>query len=355
MYTIYVDGKALYSPLLTNEGYCVINPKITQELNKAGSLSFILPPNNVMYNNIHKLKSIITVYENDTEIFRGRVLHENKDYYNRKNIYCEGELAFLLDSPVRPYSYTGGINNLVKKFIDDHNNSVEPDKRFEVGQITVTDTNDYINRSNSNYSNTWKEFNDKLIKTHNGYIRSRCECGIRYIDYIEDYNNINSQVIQFGENMLDIKEYITAEDVFTCLIPLGAKIGEERLTIKSVNGEQDYIQDDSAVALFGKIWKVQTWDDVTVADNLMNKGLAHLQSGIEMAISLTIKAVDLHLLDVNTESIKIGDKIRVVSQPHNIDKYLLCSKISLDLLNPDKTSYTLGVSFTTMTDKQANN
>lgn len=71
---------------------------------------------------------------------------------------------------------------------------------------------------------------------------------------------------------------------------------------------------------------MQTWDDVTVAANLLTKGNAFLQSGIEMAVSLSIKAVDLHLLNVNTERIKLGDYIRVVSLPHKLDKYFCVLK-----------------------------
>ena len=84
MYTIYADGEALYSPHLANDGYSVLSPKLTVELNKAGSLTFILPPTNVMYDSIQKLKTIITVIQDNEEIFRGRVLHDEKDFYNRK-------------------------------------------------------------------------------------------------------------------------------------------------------------------------------------------------------------------------------------------------------------------------------
>ena len=162
-----------------------------------------------------------------------------------------------------------------------------------------------------------------------GYIRPRLQNGIRYIDLVEEYGKISSQVIEFGVNMLDITEYITAEDVFTVLIPLeqsrrdteGNTTG--RLTIESVNGGKDYIEDATAIALFGRIWKVQQWDDVTIASNLLTKGNETLKAGIEMAVSLTMKAVDMHLLDVDTERIKLGDYIRVVSPPHKLDKKFL--------------------------------
>ncbi|GLG89150.1 phage tail spike protein [Sellimonas catena] len=360
MYTIYADGEALYSPHLVNDGYGVLSPKLTVELNKSGSLSFILPPSNVRYDSIQKLKTIIIVMQDNEEIFRGRVLHDEKDFYNRKNVYCEGELSFLLDSIQRPYTFQGDIPALFRKFINNHNEQVEAEKQFTVGNITVTDPNDYINRENSGYSNTLDEIKAKLIDTHGGYIRPRLQNGIRYIDLVEEYGKISSQVIEFGVNMLDITEYITAEDVFTVLIPLGAEQKDAegnttgRLTIESVNGGKDYIEDATAIALFGRIWKVQQWDDVTIASNLLTKGNETLKAGIEMAVSLTMKAVDMHLLDVDTERIKLGDYIRVVSPPHKLDKYFLCSKIVIDMVNPDNTEYTFGYSFTSLTEKQIN-
>lgn len=360
MYTIYADGEAVYSLYLANDGYGVFSPKLTVELNKSGSLSFILPPTNAMYDSIQKLKTIITVMQDNEEIFRGRVLHDEKDFYNRKNVYCEGELSFLLDSIQRPYTFQGDIPALFRKFINNHNEQVEAEKQFTVGNITVTDPNDYINRENSGYSNTLDEIKAKLIDTHGGYIRPRLQNGIRYIDLVEEYGKISSQVIEFGVNMLDITEYITAEDVFTVLIPLGAEQKDAegnttgRLTIESVNGGKDYIEDATAIALFGRIWKVQQWDDVTIASNLLTKGNETLKAGIEMAVSLTMKAVDMHLLDVDTERIKLGDYIRVVSPPHKLDKNFLCSKIVIDMVKPDNTEYTFGYSFTSLTEKQIN-
>lgn len=358
MYTIHVDGNLLYSPLLIDDGYLVLNPKLTLELGKSGSLTFLLPPNNPLYDGIQKLKSIVIVYQDSEEIFRGRVLHDEKDFYNRKNVYCEGELAFLLDSQQRPYSFQGDIPDLYMEFINSHNAQVEEEKRFYVGEITVTDPNNYINRSNVYYNNTWDEISDKLIASHGGYLRPRLRDGKRYLDYVKDYGKVNSQVIEFGVNMLDISEYITAEDVFTVLIPLGFEQTDSdgnstgRLTIKSVNSGKDYIEDDAAIALFGRITKTQEWDDVTVASNLLTKGRAFLNSGIEMAVTLTMKAIDLHLADVEVERICLGDYVRVISLPHKLDKYFLCSKIVIDIVSPDKTEYTFGVTYTTMTEKQ---
>lgn len=357
MYTIYADGKLVYAPSLSNEGYGVVSPKVDVELNKAGSAEFILPTDNVMYDSLAKLKSIITVYDEDDEIFRGRVIHDEKDFYNRKDVYCEGELSFLVDSVVRPYSFKGGVTELFTQYLNSHNSQVDLEKQFQVGAVTVTDPNDYITRESSDYPKSLDEMNAKLINLLGGYFRPRLENGTRYLDYVTDYGSVSDQVIEFGVNLLELTEYISAEDVFTVLIPLGAEQEDSegnstgRLTISSVNNGRDYIEDATAVSLFGRIWKVQEWDDVTVAGNLLTKGTEALQSGIEMAVSLSIKAVDMHLLNVDTSRIKLGDQVRVVSLPHKLDKYFLCSKISYDLVNAENTVYTLGLTFASMTDK----
>lgn len=357
MYTIYADGKLVYAPSRSNEGYGIVNPKVDVELYKAGSAEFILPTNNVMYDSLTKLKSIITVYDGDDEIFRGRVIHDEKDFYNQKDVYCEGELSFLVDSVVRPYSFQGGVTELFAWYLNSHNSQVDPEKQFQVGAVTVTDPNDYITRESSDYPKSLDEMNAKLINLLGGYFRPRLENGTRYLDYVTDYGGVSDQIIEFGVNLLDLTEYISAEDVFTVLIPLGAEQEDSegnstgRLTIESVNNGKDYIEDATAVSLFGRIWKVQEWDDVTVAINLLTKGTEALQSGIEMAVSLSIKAFDMHLLNVDTSRIKLGDQVRVISPPHKLDKYFLCSKISYDLVNPENTVYTLGLTFASMTDK----
>lgn len=246
---------------------------------------------------------------NEKEIFFGRVLYSKNDFYKRKDIYCEGQLAFLLDSIQRPYQFQGDIPELFSQFINNHNSQVDDWKQFQIGNVTVTDPNNYINRESSQYPNTFDELNEKFIDTHGGYLIPRLQEGVRYLDYLNESGKTNSQVIEFGKNLLDITEYITAEDVFTVLIPLGVEQQDEdgnnigRLTIESVNDGKDYIESELGISLFGRITKIHEWDDVTIADNLLKKGKTLLESGIEMSVNLTLKAVDLHLTDINTESI----------------------------------------------------
>lgn len=369
MYTIYADGKLLYDPRLFHEGCGVISPKLTIELNKAGSLEYTLPPTNNLYDEVKKLKTIITVFQNGDEIFRGRVLHDEKDFYKQKKTYCEGQLAFLLDSRQRPYTFNDTVEKFFKRCINQHNfrmAGIDHGKRFTVGNVTVTGN---ITCENYNYPNTFDEITDKILNNVGGQLYIRNEGPTSYIDLISEEDsatNTSSQVIEFGSNLLDITEYITAEDIFTVLIPLGATLetesGEttnEKLTIAKVNNGKDYIESsitspsgETLISLFGRIEKTVEWSDVKDANELLNLGRELMNKSIEMAVSLNIKAVDLSLLNIDIDSIHVGDWVRVISIPHGLDKLSQCTKIVYDISNPDQNEYSFGIKFSSLTDQQ---
>lgn len=361
MYKIYADDKLLHAPHLIHEGCGVISPKLTVELNKAGSLEFTIPPNNILYDELKKLKTIITVYENDDELFRGRVLNDEKDFYKQKKTYCEGELAFLLDSTLRPYTGIYTPENILRKYIDDHNSRVEETKRFTVGKVDITASTFNQRYENYNYPDTLSEIEEKLINGIGGYIKTRGSNGKRYIDWTQESGPDNSQVIEFGINLLDLSEYITAENIYTIIIPTGATLEDEegnptntKLSIELLPDHRDYIEAPEAISLFGRIEHHENWPDVTSAGVLISYATDLLNKNIEMAVTLSLNAVDLHLLNVNTERLKLGDWVTVISIPHGLNKKFQCTKIVYDLTNPDQTEYIFGVDFTSLTSQKVN-
>lgn len=350
---IYCDRQLLHSVRAAEAGRIVLSPTLTQELNEPDSLDFTVPPGNPMYGNIQKLKSTITVYQDGECIFSGRCLTGQSDFYKRKKVSCEGAAAYLVDSVTRPYEFTGDIPEFVDWLLKNHNEQVASDRRLVLGELSITDSNNYINRSNSDYGRTHTEIQDKLIKTNGGYLRTRTKNGVNYLDLTADSGSVCNQVIEFGKNLLDITEYIDAKNVFTVLIPLGAEQEDgSRLGIASINDGKDYLENEIGVALFGRIWKTETWDDVTLPENLLPKGKAYLDSGIQMAVTLEVKAFDLKNAGVDINRITIGCYVRVVSIPHGIDSYFRCIKITHHLDNPGATEYVLGAGFTTLTDRQ---
>ena len=148
-----------------------------------------------------------------------------------------------------------------------------------------------------------------------------------------------------------MSEYVSASEVVTCLIPYAGQ-SDSQITIKSVNDGKDYIEDTTGIALYGRIWGVTEFD-AKDASTLLEMAKENLQKRLKETITITISAVDLHLLDVNAESFRVGDKVRVVSPPHGIDVEYTCTAISLDLVNPDQSEYTFGTPETGMASTTA--
>ena len=353
MYQVYCDSFLLYNDQL--EKYEIFNPKVELELNKIGQFEFDIYNNHPNFDRMQRLKSIITVYQDDYLLFRGRILDDVQGFYNEKQVSCEGELAFLVDSIQRPYDFNGTPAELFTQFINNHNAQVDAEKQFKVGNITVTDPNDYIARSDTEYLNTWESINKKLIETHGGYIWIRHEADGIYIDYLAELNLLSPQEVEFGKNLLDLKRETKGEEIATAIIPLGAKEegSENRLTIASVNNGVDYVYNQEAVDTYGWIFRVQEWDDVTEPANLLTKGNESLNEQIKMLYSIELDAADLATVDKTVESFHLGTQVRVTTNPHSINQLFLVKKVSIELLQPASNKLTLGDSFYTLAEQTA--
>ncbi len=349
MYRVYCDGVLIYHTTL--QSMPIFNPVIDLEANKTGSFVFTLYQDHPRYGIIKKLKSIIAVYQEDYLLFRGRVLDEDIGFHNEKTVTCEGELAFLLDSILRPYDFTGSITEYLNMLIDTHNAHADAEKRFSLGVVTVTDPNDTITRSNIEYVTVWDELTDKLIKNLGGYIQARHEGETVYIDYLSDFTLLSPQEITFGKNLLDLKRIRKGAEIATAIIPLGAKIRDaegnetdERLTIKDVNGGLDYITDPEAIAQYGYIVKSAIWEDVTEPENLLTKGQAYLNDSVNLWESIELTAADLAAVDKDITSFHIGTKVRAESKPHGLNELFTVIKLSINMLNPGANRLVLGKS-----------
>ena len=349
MYQVSCDNFLLYNDQV--EGYEIFNPKVELELNEIGGFDFTIYNNHPNFDKLKRLKSIIRVYQDDFLLFRGRILNDTQGFYNEKNVECEGELAFLVDSIQRPYDFTGTPAELFTQFINNHNAQVDADHQFKVGNITVTDPNDYISRSDSEYLNTLESIRGKLLDTLGGYIWIRHEADGVYIDYLAELNFLSPQTVTFGKNLLDLKRQTKGEDIATAIIPLGAKTEESRLTIESVNNGVDYVYNQEAVDTYGWIFKTQVWDDVTLPENLLTKGNEALYEQMQMLYTVELDAADLATVDKTVESFHIGTQVRVTTEPHSINQLFLVRKLSISLLQPASNKLTLGASLYTFTER----
>lgn len=355
MYTVYVDGQLLFDTAADDPERIILSPRLDLDIDGAGSFSFVMPPGHALYDGIRKLKSIITVKMDDEIIFRGRAVDDERDTWNQKNVYCEGDRSFLLDSVSRPYSYTGNVQTFFRNLVSAHNDQVDAEKRFTVGRITAVSASLTMEAEDDDYADTWARMEDRLLGAYGGYIRTRTEGGVTYLDWLTKEESPGEQTVEFGVNLLDLKDKLDASEVFTCLIPLGESSvdsdGEYTppITIASVNGGLDYIQDDDAVALYGKIWRTQTWAYEDDPAKLLEKGREYMKTGIAVQ-TLTLQFIDMHFTDRSRKRVFIGDHPRILSEPHALNLSPICVQASLDLVNPEKSTYTFGEAPKTLTE-----
>ena len=350
MYHVYCDSYLLYDDQL--EGYKLFNPKVEVELNKIGRFEFDIYNTHPSFNNLRRLKSIIQVFQDGYLLFRGRILNDVQGFFNEKKVTCESEIAFLVDSIQRPYDFTGTPAELFTMLINNHNAQVDAEHQFIVGNITVTDANDYISRADSEYLNTLESIQKKLIDTLGGYLWFRHETDGVYIDYLAELNWLSPQTIEFGKNLLDLKRETNGEGIATAIIPLGAKAeGENRLTIESVNNGVDYVYNQEAVNQYGWIFKRKFWEDVTEPSNLLARGNAFLNEQMQMFYTVELDSADLATVDATIESFHLGTHVRVTTEPHGINQLFLVSKLSINLLRPASNKLTLGATIPTMSER----
>ena len=219
MYQIMCDDYILHDAVI--DDLKVIGARCSLEVNKTGSLTFQIAPTHPYYDKIKKHTSEIKLYQDDRVLFCGRVLNDEITFDNIKNVECEGELSYLLDSIQRgkEYHLNGGSNNVVETYLKDvvaiHNSQVDDSKKFSVGLVNITDPNNYLYKS-SNYENTLTTITDKLLNTYGGYLQVRRSNGVRYLDYVNELTNACNQTIEFGKNIIDMTRYIKGE-MFTQL------------------------------------------------------------------------------------------------------------------------------------------
>lgn len=135
---IYATGSALETTKL-------ISPTLTREFGKAGSLEFTIPLGNVAHSGMQKLKTVVSVEQDGKEIWQGRVMSHEQDFLLRQKVYCEGELAYLNDTDVPPYT---AKDVTIRQFLDflckNHTSLTDKYKRFRIGNVTLEEQKRYV-------------------------------------------------------------------------------------------------------------------------------------------------------------------------------------------------------------------
>ena len=409
MYEIYAypygnpDAKLLlYRP--NDPQALVLSPKLTREVSKGGSLVFTMTRDHAQYDMLQKLSTVVQVRRDGKEIWRGRVLKHEADFYNRRVVYCEGALSYFNDSSITPFNYKGTLRQFLQHLIDAHNDQVKSKmKCFQLGTVTAALGNLVVQFGDADqygvgedYGKVWDILDKLVLKVFGGYFYCSFDAAtglnvLNYCDQAVEAKRQTAQKIEYGRNLLNLSETTDATDLYTRIYPIGNKHTvdtskwyyklmwwrdtskdkhEERWGIMetdaatvaqylpasgySYNLEEGWIQNDAAVQKFGIITRIVELDTDSANDTFA-AGVQALQQNYAMKTSYVIRAVDLVDAGYDTDRLDFSMYSHIVSTPHSVDAVMLCTKLVEPLEKPAQKEFTFGMTRRTLTDRQVAN
>jgi hypothetical protein len=370
MYQVFFNGYPLYDP--RDDELLIREPDIHLAVGEAGEMTFTIDNDHPYADKLTRLKGVLELRADGLPIFKARIRKDTRDFYLSREIEAEGLLACLNDSIIPPFNFPGDFledadylaaaesGNVIQFFLGwllaQHNSQVGAAQQIQLGNVTVTDPNNYISRASSDYLTTMEVVRKKLEDLLGGYLLADYSGETTVLHYYEDLPLTNTQVVEYGENLLDLVSELDAADTYTAILPLGA----EGLTIADLeDGEispgiwKDGLvvySYDAEEACGGRITRVIEWEDVTLASNLLTKAIIRLTGeGVMTTHTITVKAADLGGAEAISHFV-VGRYVRLQSSPHGFGATLPLMELEPNIFDPGDTSITMGSTIKSASD-----
>lgn len=377
MYVLTYAGNVIHDP--REEGVQISSGKLVEESGQSPTLSFTVQPTHPLWRAFNRESVMntereieLTEHETQKILFRGRIRKVSMSMNGSIDVICEGAMAYLNDTTVRPYktydtdeidceiNAPAKAGELFEWFIEQHNARVSNRcERFKVG-INAGINFGALQRGTGTRPTTLKEMREKLTKLCGGYFRVRYVGEDNYLDWLNaDGSSEAAQSVELGQNLLDLNTGADGKDIYTAIVPVG-KTGEgedeKDVTIDDehayVGGGYDIVGDavvDTAMAeRYGVIEKLMEYDHLSQPQALADKAVADLAAG-KLSDSITVSATDLHYADATVQQIDYLQRVQVTSEPHGIDRMMLCVGRTINLVDPKATRYSFGAIEGTLT------
>lgn len=382
-YKVLYDNQLLFDPYTDDR---ITDTKLSSKLNAASYFDFTISSTHSLYSKIEERAGEVRIYFNNLILFKGEITKIEEDFEGNYFVSCTGVLDYLTATRVRPYSTVEGEQPLkapssydgyFQWLIDQHNsNCLDSRKRFSVGvnQGNMLDKNNYIYRSSEQRPTTASEIEDKILNSVGGYLFVRYRDDLNILDLYADVHDVNTQIIDYGVNILDFTKTTTAETQYTAVVATGytpdPPEGQTDVKMKPITLEGcadggtpysstiikmgDRVYDVEAVARYGYREYYVSNTDIKTHDGLLEYACKTLNTLLSPALTISVRAVDLALiLGEKYQHLQLGQAVRVRSKPRKVDEYLMVNSIDLDLMNPENTTFDLGASYDTLTGQQS--
>ena len=241
------------------------------------------------------------------------------------------------------YTVISGTNTAGKK-LDSGGNVVNADNAFYVrsNAVQITDNVKYYYSGhmlgNGVLWAVYDELGAVMKVEYSGATKSDEITTIdrREIDIPEEASTL--KVAYYKDDETTFSSYSKIETA------LATDILSEHVTIESVNNGSPYIE-TALVSTYGWIEKHIFFEGVNTPQGVLNRANRYLSSALRTNLCIEVTAVDLRLMGVTADEIKMLDEVRIVSVPHNLDAYMPVTELKIPMAEPDKQTFTLGISF----------
>lgn len=374
----WTSRTCIYDPSNKALATAVLSPVLTRESNKAGSLTFSMPLGNVANSALSKLISVVSVEQDGEEIWMGRVISTETDWWKNQSVTCEGELAFLNDVGCRVSNQVTDLVDIVAQICTGVNSSASltsgtyDKKNFDCKRFSYSQNTIDLTRENVNYCTAWDALNTYIIdrcpvytwveKEKTAYNGTDYYARLLYCVKLEDLPVNDGQSIVFGQNILDLTNSVTASDIITQVTAYGVSVKTKKFLwwklgtdTKVYTSTVTNTNEQSGVKRYGVIEEVICIDgEASTQDSVAAAAKAELEAQTERVVnSISVSAIDLKDAGYDCDRIKFMHKHQITSFPHNVDTSLPCVKITEPLDHPDQKSYTFGITFSSLSDLQA--
>lgn len=343
MWQVNLGDKILYYP--ASDRAVIYDTNLNEEIGLAGEFTFKVPPINPLYDFI-AMGSLITVYKDKKEYWRGEIRDLHTDFAKIIEVYCVEDLAWLGDEFLTPAAITD--ETYAQRFqtaIAAYNANRPSDRQFTCGYLTARTSSDYCSWV-TEYE--WSILDDlrNCICGDDGYLKVRrvTSGGVvtRYIDIVKlsDYGVQASQPIQYGYNLLDYVKESDYSNLTNVLTPYGEELDSDVYEGYSARLQGTTITDDASIAIYGRHAKTVIFDNVSDLAQLNALASAYLTRYSQPQLTMEVKAVDLGEIE-NVDGLKIGDSIRIIAPTFNVDQWLYLTQIQRDIQDISKNTITL--------------
>lgn len=477
MYRMLYNDSFLFDPF--DETRIVSSASITTNVNAASYLDFTIAANHPLYNVIEHQSGTVTLYSDKEKLFQGLITDISIDMDGNKSVTCASALNWLKDVQLRPYSTDqdecneyefkldkapDSLDAYFQWLIDQYNAQNRDGRRFV---INVNQANDLTRENTVYFSSTSPQsvadaLEQNILNNYGGYLVLRYEDDELILDLYSDIHEMNEQIIDYGENILDITRDENTEDQYTAVYPLGKtpqytaeqqkyhdekdaydarmkqrdeaekaaidklkkeedaeqnringitdknakkaaqdalkrrkdqrqarekafsnetkrlqdeqKVKDDKnsadktkpnpITIESLNDggyegdldifkEGDVVFSMSYVQRYGYKEYVYSESDIEDKKVLLKLAVAKLKTLMAPSLTIDVRAVDQALYNPKHRHLFAGQAVRVRSKIQNVDEFMMVSSIDLDLIDPSRTTATLGVAYDTLTGQQS--